>query len=294
MDLDAFVGYLVAREGLAIDTVSVYRRRLRSALQNGLDGPAYASGDEDAAVAYLVKRRRSCGREAFRNDVRMLNAVARWQGLASHFRQPRRPKRRFVALDDQVVEQLRRCPRPASLAAIRDQAMLETSIYTGMRRGELARMRLQDLDVGRRIYVRASKLSYDRWIPVEPPYWSLHGRLAAWMAVRPQDAGEYVWCSTRRPHRPLTAEYVGNIFSAISRRTGLPCNTRILRHTRATRLRAKGWGIDAIAYMIGDEVSTTAIYAELGFPDVEAMLRSMPPAAWSPSRSRRRRPARGP
>lgn len=268
MTPDVFHASLVAR-GLAHATAQVYARRLRYATRHGLDPTNPATW----RPYYAARAAGGASRNALRNDAKLLNALADAHGLPDRFRAPRAARTLPVALTRRQVAQLMQYRGKSVAARRRGRAMLAVLLATGMRRGELARLRLQDVDpANKRIHIRASKGGPWRWIPVEPRLFRHEGPLMVWLRRRPGDS-DHVWTVLRRPHDGLDGDGVAGVLHRIAQETGVPCSPRVLRHTRATTLRRSGWDLAELAYMLGHTgTQATSIYAEVSYEDVRAKL----------------------
>jgi integrase/recombinase XerD len=87
---------------------------------------------------------------------------------ASELELPKTPKLLpRVILSVQEVETILREADPTHVKGLRDRAMLETLYSTGVRRAELCRLALYDVDLNRRsLFVRQGKGAKDRVIPI--------------------------------------------------------------------------------------------------------------------------------
>ena len=128
--------------------------------------------------AWLGKRRATVSAASLCCDVRALKSYSSWwaeewghedplAGLR-HPKQPTAAPGRIADEDDirRVLAQLKKARHPND---IRDYAMLATLKYTGMRRGELVRLTVDDIDFdARRITVVAGKNGEARIVPLHP------------------------------------------------------------------------------------------------------------------------------
>ena len=158
-------------------------------------------------------------------------------------------------------------PDVSDALGVRDRAMLETFYGTGMRRGELAKLEITDLNAEwRTIRIRQGKGHKDRVLPVGE-------RDLLWLEryleqVRPRlvlDPGE----------RALFLTSYGEAFNpdVISRKVSKFIKTaeidrtgscHLLRHTCATHMLEGGADIRFIQQLLGHEkLDTTAIYTEV-------------------------------
>lgn len=171
---------------------------------------------------------------------------------------------------------------------IRDRAILETLYASGIRRSELVRLDLADLDAqGGTLHIRQGKGGKSRIVPV--------GRSALdWLTryletTRPRlllDVAEPALFLSGYGQR-LSAAYLGNwtrrtIENAQVSRVG---SCHLLRHSCATHMLENGCDIRFIQQMLGHaRLDTTQIYTEVTISALrEAYARSHPSASPGPA-----------
>ncbi len=182
------------------------------------------------------------------------------------------PRRRVDGLPRAVPtqEEMRRilgAPDVRTPHGLRDRAILELFYSTGLRRSELMRLSIHDVDLARGVIrVRRGKGKKDRVVPL--------GKVAArWIAeyarrIRPafvQDGAEvHLFLSQRG--RGLSFVTLGKLVDRYVRKAELArrvtCHS--LRHAFATHLHQEGAGIRPIQAMLGHEsLDSTQIYTRL-------------------------------
>lgn len=266
----------VLGEGCTEGTWRGYDCSLRRADREGLDVGAFLAGGVEARRAgdEWQHRRRSAGPSARRNDVRMLNALARachargWHRELVHWRQPRRPKPRRSALTPSDVDVVL-----ASVAdlPVRDQALVEVALLTGAGRTELSGMNVDDLDqVRSRVFIRGAKLHQSGWVPIEAELWRPDGPLLQYLDQRPMAMdGRSLWVSHRRPHRRLGPRGVYLALRQLQSLTGYTVHATATRHTRGRRLWKAGMPEALVQIFLRQSAeSSTRIYTEPGPDDL--------------------------
>jgi integrase/recombinase XerD len=150
---------------------------------------------------------------------------------------------------------------------VRDRAMLETFYSTGMRRMELASLKLYDLDIERgTVMIRLGKGKKDRMIPIG-------SRALAWIdkyvtevrptLVREPDDGTLFLTNLNEAFTPnrltqMVREYID------AAQLGKRGSCHLFRHTMATLMLENGADIRFIQQMLGHaELSTTQIYTQV-------------------------------
>jgi site-specific recombinase XerD len=149
---------------------------------------------------------------------------------------------------------------------IRDRAILLLLAVYGLRRGEVAALRLENFDWVRRvIQVYGSKGREERILPLVP---SVAVAVLRYLKrVRPRAVHREVFLTLLAPIRPLTA---GGIYHAVADRiTALEIELphrgpHALRHACATRLLAQGVSLKVIGDQLGHrDPNSTRIYAKV-------------------------------
>jgi integrase/recombinase XerD len=172
---------------------------------------------------------------------------------------------------------------PTTPIGLRDRALLETGYSTGLRRMELIRLRLYDLDLARGVLVvREGKGQKDRVVPIGDP-------AIAWLEkyldeARPEfvtepDEGTVFLTRTGRPFHPnhlsrLARDYV--VAAGIAKRGA--CH--LLRHTMATGMLEHGADVRVIQEILGHaRLTTTQLYTRVSIRLLKAVHTATHPAA---------------
>lgn len=171
------------------------------------------------------------------------------------------------ALSRDEVEAVLAQPDLATLTGLRHRAMLETLYSTGLRRAELLRLYVADLDRQRRvILVRLGKGNKDRFVPVG-------ARALAWIdrylaQVRPQctdDSAQpllFLTAQGREIHPNQLSQYVRRYLNQAGITKPGACH--LFRHTAATLMLEGGADVRYIQAMLGHvSLSTTQIYTHV-------------------------------
>jgi len=180
------------------------------------------------------------------------------------------------------AEQILAQPDIRDPLGLRDRAILETLYSTGMRRSELANLRLRDLDAeGGTVMIRQGKGNKDRIIP-------LGDRAAAWIRkylvesrpqLTPDPAEGAVFLSQAGESLSLAylTEMVGHyvVESGVKKRGA--CH--MFRHTMATLMLEGGADIRFIQAMLGHtDLKTTEVYTHVAVRKLQEVHRATHPA----------------
>jgi integrase/recombinase XerD len=184
--------------------------------------------------------------------------------------------------DTEIIDVLARV-EPTTPIGLRNRALLETGYSTGLRRMELIRLRLYDLDLARGVVVvREGKGQKDRVVPIG-------GRAIAWLEkyldeARPDfvvepDEGTVFLTRRGRPFHPnnlsrLTRDYLEA--AGIAKRGA--CH--LLRHTMATGMLEHGADVRVIQEILGHaRLTTTQLYTRVSIRLLKAVHTATHPAA---------------
>ena len=181
------------------------------------------------------------------------------------------------ALDSgQVRRLLESCDR-STVAGIRDFAILTMLVRLGMRRGEVAGLRLDDIDWrAGELIVRGKGDRVER-LPLPA---DVGEALASYLSGgRPAGfSGREVFVRIKAPHVALTAGGVTQVVVSASKRAGVgEVTAHRLRHTAATELLRQGAPLHEIGELLRHRsVLTTAIYAKVDRDRLRELARPWP------------------
>ncbi len=308
--VEDFLTDLAAR-GYSPATVRARRQALavfaQWCLDRGLDGPAAVS--RPVLVRYqrwLFHYRKADGDPlTFRSqNARLLpvRALFAWCVKNGHLAanpasdldlpkvEQRLPKAALTAAEAEAVLAV---PDERTVSGLRDRAMLEVLYCTGIRRSELARLNVRDIDRDRRtLMVRQGKGKKDRLVPI-------HGRCVAWLDAYQAEARPKLVTEPDDGTLFLTVD--GTAFS-LDRLTQLVRDhvkasgvakegaCHLFRHTLATVMLEGGADIRYVQAMLGHaELSTTQIYAQVSIRALQAVHAATHPGSTTPMPSSRHR-----
>jgi integrase/recombinase XerD len=195
-----------------------------------------------------------------------------------------RPDRRLPveALSIPEMESILAQPDISDPLGIRDRAIMEVFYSTGIRRAELVRLELSDLNRDKRLlHIRLGKCRKDRVVPVGM-------RAMRWLEKYLDDVRPLLTVNVTEPALFLTgygekfnANVLGRLVikyiekANIGRRGG----PHLFRHTCATHMLEGGADIRYIQQLLGHEkLETTAIYTEVSIIQLQAVHARCHPA----------------
>lgn len=241
------------RQDMAIATFWQYRKEVRK-----FDAWCQAQGLQtsslESADLYLAHVERSSTRHMARYAGRAIKAYGRY--LADEYEQPSpfarlkltpepAPQKAPTATAGDLEKLLEACTPSASVSArswepLRDRAIILTLAGSGMRRGELARMTLDDLDlVGASLKIPKTKSGHPRTVHLpEDVVGALLRYLRACEGDRPE--GErHVWLGSSNL-KPIASNGIGQMLYRKRIATGVDVSAHSFRRMYAGSWMAKG------------------------------------------------------
>jgi integrase/recombinase XerD len=273
--IDAFCDQLWLQDGLAVSSLSSYRRDLTAwAAWLGARGMLEADrGDVEGwladqfrvkSKATSVARRLSTLRRFYRLQIE--RATMR-EDPTARVRAPKKPRQLPKLLSEAQVEALLAAPATETALGLRDRAMLETLYATGLRVTELVGLRLVQVSLDMGVVRVVGKGSKERLVP-------LGDEAIDWLQryldqARPGLAGDgksaCVFLTARRT--PMTRQ----AFWALIKRYALKAaiapaalSPHVLRHAFATHLLNHGADLRVVQLLLGHaDITTTTIYTHV-------------------------------
>lgn len=146
--------------------------------------------------------------------------------------------------------------------------------FTGMRPGEVAKLRVEDVDFGRSCFtVRDTKTNDDRIVPIPP---NISKDLLAWTTARQKG---YLFPSTRPNGIVGNVDWHYNFHTRIKRLGIVRHNLTpySLRHSLITRLLEEDVNIFKVQKIVGHkDIKTTSVYTHLTTKDIQEAIRKHP------------------
>ena len=173
------------------------------------------------------------------------------------------------------------------------RVILTTLYATGMRRTELSRLKVEDIDSQRMVvHVRQGKGGKDRDVTLSPRLLEILRDYWKWR--KPQD---YLFPSLQRKRRelPITDRAIYHAVRAAARRAGIKkkITPHVLRHSWATHLLERGTDLKTIQMLLGHvDLEATTIYLHLSQRHLQSMTNPVDalPIAGLGEKPRLRRP----
>jgi integrase len=162
----------------------------------------------------------------------------------------------------------------------RDYAVVLCLARLGLRAGEVARLKLEDVDWHRgTLTVRRTKNHRTSLLPLPQPVGQ------AWVNYlrrgRPPTALREIFVSGHEPPRAMTTNSISKVVTRALVRAGLSSQpsrgAHLLRHTLATQLVQHGASLKAVADLLGHQnLQTTRVYAKVNRPMLAEVAQPWP------------------
>lgn len=287
--LNRYRQFLITERGLVAATVERYIDRLRPFLDRRISAGGLDLGSLNPAdvTAFVVNRCPRMNGSVARLTITALRSFLGFlhlDGVTEQSLAPAVPKiahRRLAGLPrgldpDQVRRLLAACDADTAIGC-RDLAILTLLVRLGLRRGEVAGLKLDDIDWrAGTICLRGKDDCHER-LPLPP---DVGHRLAEYLRhARPADAlGRTVFIRHFAPHHALGPGRVSTIVGDAARRAGLGrIHAHRLRHTAATELLRAGASLPEIGQLLRHRrAGTTAIYAKVDRDTLRLIARPWP------------------
>ncbi len=274
--VEQWLDYLLAERGLSPLTAASYGQDLKNFLSYCDERANLGKGgqlDEQELFFYLVwlRERGHAGRTLSRHlsSLRGFFAYITEQGLleknpAALLENPKLPSLLPVFLTQEEMYTLLEKPLMHDRLGQRDRCILELLYASGLRVSELCDLRLNNIDMQRRLLRVMGKGSKERLVPVHTNAMIiLKGYIAHWRAAfSPKE--DFVFLN--RSGRGLTRQYVWKMVKKYAVEAGImrAISPHTFRHSFATHLLEGGADLRTVQILLGhSDISATEIYTHV-------------------------------
>jgi len=289
---ERFAQYLSTQRGLAPATIRSYLAQVRPFLvAHESNGGGWASLTARQVAAFVAGRAVGQRPRSLGVGVNALRALLRWMWLEGMVAASLADTIGSIAAPtgtglpkaltaDQVDDLLAALPADG-VTRLRDEAMLALMWRLGLRAGEVASLRLEDIDWPVGVVVVRGKGDRVEQVPLPVDV----GELLATYLQRGRPVGRayrQVFLAVDAPHRPLGASAVSSVVARAFARAGIagPGAAHRLRHTAACRVLAGGGGlVEAGQLLRHASAAATAVYAKSDLTALAVLARPWPAGA---------------
>ena len=218
------------------------------------------------------ERRKGSPKQKVNEYIKFLNRWMQFRG-EDKFVYLRTSKRQFIVkrYDQEEVKALINGTKGSTVEDARDHAMVILALNTGLRRSEIANLRVEHIH-NSYLTVVSGKGEKNRDVYLDE---GTRKVLMEYVRIRNNPESPYVF--TTRLGR-ITTDYMGNIARRISERTGVKFSWHKCRHTYAKNMITSDVDLQTISQMLGHErLDTTAIYSVLDTEEALERVRTKKP-----------------
>lgn len=251
-----------------------------------LDALASAEGrlewhrlDVSMVNSYVAERGTAYGTVARAHIVTAVRCLLRWalstgridRDLAPGILKPPGTKRSLPRGVDaaQIAGLLGACD-PATAIGARDRALVLVLVRLGLRAGEAAGLRLDDIDwINGQVKVTGKGREHTLPLPVD-----VGQALEAWLRMRPPALDRAVFVRMNAPRRMMTTSGISGVVARLSGLAGIdPIYAHRLRHTAAMDVLASGGSLIEAKELLGHlHAGTTRAYAKVDLASLRGLV----------------------
>lgn len=284
----AFLAWLRAHRGASESTVRLYERYVTE-LVNDL-GEGVGSWTVGIVRRFVIDRAARCGVgttqkriTSLRSFLRFLNASGQVSSdladavpAVASWRLARLPRH---LSEDEVTRLIATCDDPAAPSRVRDRAILLLLARLGLRAGDVAQLRLGDIDWRGGTLLVAGKSRYQVRLPMPQ---DVGDALLAYMDDRPKtESSDRMFLRSIAPVRPFkSGDGVSSVVKHALQRAGITSPAKgahLLRHTAATQMLRSDVPLDQIGLVLRHRsLDMTAYYAKVDTALLRSIARQWP------------------
>jgi site-specific recombinase XerD len=281
-----FCEWMRTQRGVRDQTLHNYRRPILALLAHlGTDPQHFAASEVQTFLLHFARQHSA---EQAKNSVSALRRFVRFLSVHGYCTPdivhaiPSVARWRLAALPKylpgtEVDRLIRSCDRTTPLG-LRDCAILLLLARLGLRAGDVAALRLTDLQWHEGTLTVAGKNRRATRLPL--PQEVGDALLQYLQQGRPAVESVFVFITSVAPWVPITYQVVGRTVERALRRTGINAPTRgarLLRHSAATHLLRSGVSLPAIGALLRHaSLETTTVYAKVDLPLLQQVVMPWP------------------
>ncbi|MDB5226640.1 MAG: hypothetical protein JWN78_833 [Bacteroidota bacterium] len=175
-----------------------------------------------------------------------------------------------------ILEVVANCPFDTPFARVRNYAMFSTYLFAGLRKSELLRLTLIDVDLQNHvILVRQGKGNKDRNIPMSTTLVHTLKRYLEYRNKHQKSCPEFF--TSQKRNGGVCGEALGLVVAKVRKACGFYFTLHQLRHTFATLMLEGGCDIYSLSKMMGHaDIKTTTVYLSASVEHLRAQITKHP------------------
>lgn len=168
----------------------------------------------------------------------------------------------IMPLTDIEVKQLLNSFEPLTFLGERDKLMCMLMLDCGLRRGEVVKLKLSDIDKSKRTMIINGKGSKQRIVPFGK---TVKNQLMRYLTMRSKKPCSFDSLFLTVEREPITANTIKMLFQRLKNSSGISrLYPHLLRHTFATNYIIQGGNLEVLRVLLGhSSISITQIYIHL-------------------------------
>jgi site-specific recombinase XerD len=281
-----FEGWMREHRGVRESTLVVYHRVLLELIGAvGEEPEKYRAGE---LRDFVLRRSAGWGRSRAKMDVTAARMFLRFLAATgkctadlvdslptiAHWHLSALPRH----LEPSDLERVVEASKPTSEQGARDRAVVLLLARLGLRSGDVAGLRMRDIDWPRGRLQVAGKGRRQAWMPLSQ---EVGDALLQYLeSFRPRVNDDHVFITVQAPRRAISSQNCKHIADRAVRRAGVTAPVRgahILRHSAATSMLAQGLPLEAIGAVLRHRSTrTTEHYAKVDRKLLEAVALPWP------------------
>ena len=297
MSINAFIIYLSVEMKYSIHTVEAYKHDLRAfekfikALyeQQEEECPLERADQEDIKKWIISLSDQSI---SFRSINRKLSALKTYYSFLKKTKQIeispfekgifmlKTDKKQKIPFSEAEIEKvLSYFSSKNSFDEVRDRAVIEMLYATGMRRSELANLKVGDVDLIQRQVKILGKGDKERYIPIIPELENtLHEYLKLRAEIANKKSEDYLFLvkNGKKIYPTLIYRIINSYFSAVTSKKNV--SPHVLRHSFASHLLDNGADLNTVKELLGHaSLASTQVYTNTSLVELKRQYKKAHP-----------------
>ena len=299
MSINAFIIYLSIEMKYSIHTVEAYKHDLR-ALERFIKSeyekkeeecPLEKADQEDIKKWIISLSDQSI---SFRSINRKLSALKTYYSFLKKTKQIeispfekgifmlKTDKKQKIPFSEAEIEKvLSYFSSKNSFDEVRDRAVIEMLYATGMRRSELANLKVGDVDLIQRQVKILGKGDKERYIPIIPELENtLHEYLKLRAEIANKKSEDYLFLvkNGKKIYPTLIYRIINSYFSAVTSKKNV--SPHVLRHSFASHLLDNGADLNTVKELLGHaSLASTQVYTNTSLVELKRQYKKAHPRA---------------
>ena len=299
MSINAFIIYLSIEMKYSIHTVEAYKHDLRaferfikSEYEKKEEECPLEKADQEDIKKWIISL--SDQSISFRSINRKLSALKTYYSFLKKTKQIeispfekgifmlKTDKKQKIPFSEAEIEKvLSYFSSKNSFDEVRDRAVIEMLYATGMRRSELANLKVGDVDLIQRQLKILSKGDKERYIPIIPELENtLHEYLKLRAEIANKKSEDYLFLvkNGKKIYPTLIYRIINSYFSAVTSKKNV--SPHVLRHSFASHLLDNGADLNTVKELLGHaSLASTQVYTNTSLVELKRQYKKAHPRA---------------